>query len=110
VLDAVDRLERDADPVDTLVVGVPRRLDGSPSEQTPRVERFVAALRAATTRAVVVQDERLTSHEAEERLAVRERDWRKRKARLDAAAAAVILQEFLDTARPDTISSDQCAD
>jgi putative pre-16S rRNA nuclease len=111
VLDAVDRLEHDADPVDTLVVGVPRRLDGSPNEQTPKVEQFVAALRAATTRTVVIQDERLTSHEADERLALRERDWRKRKARLDAAAAAVILQEFLDTARPDSMPpADSCAD
>jgi putative Holliday junction resolvase len=59
---------------------------------------------------VVVQDERLTSHEADERLAVGERDWKKRKARLDAAAAAVILQEFLDTARPDPMPTDQCAD
>ena len=37
---------------------------------------------------VALQDERLTSVEAEQRLAVRERDWRRRKARLDAAAAA----------------------
>jgi RNase H-fold protein (predicted Holliday junction resolvase) len=44
----------------------------------------------------MLQDERLTSVEAEERLAVRERDWRKRKVRLDAAAAAVILQDYLD--------------
>jgi putative Holliday junction resolvase len=63
VLDAVEKLERDADPVDTLVVGVPRRLDGSPNEQTPKAEQFVAALRAATTRTVVAQDERLTSRE-----------------------------------------------
>ena len=28
---------------------------------------------------------------------MRERDWRKRKARLDAAAAAIILQDYLDT-------------
>ena len=45
-----------------------------------------------------MQDERLTSVEAEARLAVRERDWRKRKHRLDAAAAAVILQDYLDAA------------
>ena len=45
---------------------------------------------------VHLQDERLTSHEAESRLAVRERDWRRRKAKLDAAAAAVILQDYLD--------------
>jgi putative Holliday junction resolvase len=112
VLEAVDRFERDAEPVDTLVVGVPHRLDGSPNEHTSRVERFIMALRAATPRRVVVQDERLTSHEADERLALGERDWKKRKARLDAAAAAVILQEFLDTQpRPaPEPSSEPCAD
>ena len=46
---------------------------------------------------VKFQDERLTSVEAEQRLMVRERDWRKRKPRLDAAAAAVILQDHLDS-------------
>jgi putative Holliday junction resolvase len=45
---------------------------------------------------VITQDERLTSVEAESRLAEREKDWRRRKAKLDAAAAAVILQEYLD--------------
>jgi RNase H-fold protein (predicted Holliday junction resolvase) len=44
----------------------------------------------------VFQDERLTSREAESRLAVREKDWRVRKAQLDAAAAAIILQDYLD--------------
>ena len=42
------------------------------------------------------QDERLTSHEADRLLAVHERDWRRRKEKLDAAAAAVILQDYLD--------------
>ena len=45
---------------------------------------------------VVGEDERLTSREAESRLALREKDWRARKKRLDAAAAAVILQDYLD--------------
>jgi len=31
-------------------------------------------------------------------LAVREKDWRKRKAKLDAASAAIILQDYLDGA------------
>jgi RNase H-fold protein (predicted Holliday junction resolvase) len=43
-----------------------------------------------------VQDERLSSHEAEQLLSRREKDWRKRKPLLDAAAAAVILQDYLD--------------
>ena len=64
--------------------------------QTPRVKKMVALLSAQLTIPVVTQDERLSSHEAEERLALREKDWRKRKAKLDAAAAAVILQDYLD--------------
>jgi putative Holliday junction resolvase len=100
VLEVLARLDREGDPADTLVVGLPRRLDGSPNGQTPLVERFVARLRTATPVTVVMQDERLSSHEAESRLAERERDWRKRKARLDAAAAAVILQDYLDAERP----------
>jgi putative Holliday junction resolvase len=82
-----------------VVVGWPRRLDGSPTGQTARVEAFARALEARIGLPVVLQDERLSSHEAEGRLAARERDWRKRKAKLDAAAAAVILQDYLD-ARP----------
>jgi putative Holliday junction resolvase len=99
-VDAVLRVISDqtasGDAIDAIVVGLPRRLDGSPNDQTAAVERFVARLKAATTLSVHLQDERLTSHEAESRLAIRERDWRKRKERLDAAAAAVILQDYLD--------------
>jgi hypothetical protein len=39
----------------------------------------------------------LSSREAESRLALREKSWRARKARIDAAAAAIILQDYLDT-------------
>jgi putative holliday junction resolvase len=100
VIEALLRLERDDDPIDTIVVGWPRRLDGSANEQTPLAEALARAIEAgAGGRRVVLQDERLTSHEAEMRLAERQRDWRERKKKLDAAAAAVILQEFLDTRR-----------
>jgi putative Holliday junction resolvase len=60
------------------------------------VSRFIAALRRRTRIRVVGAEERLSSREAESRLAATERDWRKRKQRLDAAAAAVILQDYLD--------------
>ncbi len=69
----------------------------------------MARLRTRTTLPVFVQDERLTSVEADERLRVSERDWRTRKARLDAAAAAVILQDFLDQARPDPVAAQEPA-
>jgi putative Holliday junction resolvase len=80
-----------------VVVGWPRRLDGSPTHLTSAVEALARALEARVPLPVVLQDERLSSHEAESRLARREPDWRKRKARLDAAAAAVVLQDYLDS-------------
>jgi putative Holliday junction resolvase len=92
----LDRLASEEDGLASLVVGMPRRLDGTPSDMTPRVERFVAALRVRTALPVALQDERLSSREAESRLALREKDWRVRKKQLDAAAAAIILQDFLD--------------
>ena len=101
--DAVDRavaelarLAAEEDGLASLVVGLPRRLDGSPSDMTPRVQAFAAALGVRMALPVILQDERLTSREAESRLALREKDWRARKKRLDAAAAAIILQDYLD--------------
>ena len=64
----------------------------------PLVTAFVEALRARIPQPVALQDERLSSVEAESRLALRDRDWRSRKKKLDAAAAAVILQDYLDEA------------
>ena len=103
--DAVARVARriadlasEDDGVSTIIVGLPVRLDGARSEQSARVGTFIEALRQQTRIPIVVADERLTSREAESRLAVRERDWRKRKQKLDAAAAAIILQDYLDRA------------
>jgi putative Holliday junction resolvase len=95
----VARLAAEDDGVSAVVVGLPRRLDGSANAMTPRAERFARDLAARTRLPVSLQDERLSSHEAESRLGLREKDWRVRKKRLDAAAAAVILQDYLD-ARP----------
>jgi putative Holliday junction resolvase len=92
----VARLSAEDDGLASLVIGLPRRLDGSPNDMTPRVEAFAAALRARTKLPVILQDERLTSREAESRLALGEKDWRIRKKQLDAAAAAIILQDYLD--------------
>jgi putative holliday junction resolvase len=83
--------------VSVIVIGHPRRLDGRPNQQTPVVEEIAAALRRLVDVPVVLQDERLTSREAESLLARTERDWRKRKVHLDAMAAAVILQDYLDS-------------
>jgi putative pre-16S rRNA nuclease len=101
--EAVDRVAAEIanllaedDGLVTVVVGLPVRLDGSANEQTPRVAAFIEALKLRTSIPVLTADERLTSREAESLLAERTRDWRERKARLDAAAAAVILQDYLE--------------
>jgi putative holliday junction resolvase len=106
--DEVLRLAAEEDGVATIVVGLPRRLDGTPNDMTPRVELFARELGSLTRLPVVLQDERLTSREAESRLAVREKDWRARKQQLDAASAAIILQDYLDTrpGRPVKVSHD----
>ena len=96
MVDEITTLIADDDGLEAVVVGWPRRLDGSPTDQTPIVEAFKRALEAKLSVPVVLQDERLSSREAESRLARRETDWRKRKEKLDAAAAAVILQDYLD--------------
>ena len=92
----ITTLANEDDGLEAVVVGWPRRLNGSPTGQTPIVEAFANALKSQVGVPVILQDERLSSHEAESRLATRESDWRKRKAKLDAAAAAVILQDYLD--------------
>ena len=95
----IDRLAAESDGLAAIVIGLPRRLNGEPNEQTARVQRFAALLAVETTLPITFQDERLTSHEADELLAGRERDWRRRKQQVDAMAAALILQDFLDHQR-----------
>jgi len=93
----IARLADEDDGLDALVIGMPRRLDGSANDMTPRVEAFAQTLGLRVSLPIVFQDERLTSVEAESRLAMRDRNWRSRKDRIDAAAAAIILQDYLDS-------------
>jgi len=99
VAQEIGRLAREEDGVAAIIVGLPRRLDGTATDMTQRVEQFARLIGAKTSLPVTLQDERLSSREAESRLAIRDKDWRSRKARLDAAAAAVILQDYLDGRR-----------
>ena len=84
------------DGLGAVVMGLPRRLSGEEHEQTRAVRTLAEQLARLTSVPLHLQDERLSSHEADALLARREKDWRKRKAALDAAAAAVILQDYLD--------------
>ena len=96
VLAELDDPLEDRSSVGAIVVGLPRRLDGTDTDMTGPAREIASALHALTGVEVHLQDERLTSREAESRLAEREPDWRRRKRVLDAAAAAIILQDYLD--------------
>ncbi len=100
VVEAITAIASEDDGLSEIVVGWPTRLNGEASEQTVAVGKFIDALRLRTTLPITTEGEQLSSREAESRLAVGEKDWRKRKMKLDAAAAAVILQDFLDRRAP----------
>ena len=96
----VTDLSREDDGLDGVVMGLPRSLGGEATEQTAIVGRLAEAIRARIGIPLVLQDERLSSREAESLLARRMKNWRDRKQLLDAASAAVILQDFLDHRAP----------
>lgn len=101
---ALAALVREHD-VGEVVVGLPLRLDGSLGSQAEKVVAFVERLRRGLRLPVVTRDERLTSVEADERLAEAGVKGRDRKARIDQAAAALILQEHLDERKAATVAA-----
>jgi putative Holliday junction resolvase len=85
--------ERD---VDTLVVGLPLNMDGSEGPRALATRRFMARLAARFPQlAVVAQDERLSSVEAEELLRDAGHRGRHRRERRDSFSALVILRDWL---------------
>ncbi len=81
--------------VELIVCGIPLNMDGSAGPQAQKVEQFILQVEQATGIAVARVDERLTSHEAQARLAGHFTRRQKRQ-RIDAVAAAGILQEYLN--------------
>jgi putative holliday junction resolvase len=82
-----------------LVVGLPRHKDGAESATAGLARAFGESLRDRTGLPLVFWDEHLTSAEAERLLAQRGVKAKDRKARLDSAAAAVILEDLLASRR-----------
>ncbi len=80
-----------------ILVGMPISMDGRLGEQARLVEAFVAQLRKATPIAIDTFDERLTTVEAERRMREAGLSAQKRRANIDAMAATVLLQGYLDS-------------
>jgi putative pre-16S rRNA nuclease len=79
--------------IGTVVVGLPRGLDGQSTAQTRSVERFAKELRSHTQLPLYWQDEAVTSRQAEEELKRRKKPYA--KGDIDALAAIYILEDFL---------------
>lgn len=96
-----ERLVRIIDEHDPefIVIGLPTGLSGREGPQAVAVRRFAEKIRVATGRVTKFHDERLTSFMAEQALAGSGRKHKQRKEHIDAVAAALILQSFLDATR-----------
>lgn len=82
-----------------IVVGLPRNMDGSVGFQAKKVQTFVAKLQPALNLPIDYIDERLTTIQAEWNMQAMGIPARKQRERIDQAAAAVILQQWLDQRR-----------
>ena len=81
----------------TLVVGLPLRLDGTEGDAAHEVQRVTVNLARSIDLPVYLQDERLTSFEAMENLKAEGFKPEEIPALIDGEAAAMILRDFLDT-------------
>lgn len=93
-LEAIARLAEEYE-VETIVVGYPRRLNGTAGEEAKKAEAFAAQIEAHLGLPVILWDERLSTVRAARALA--EGGKRKRRLGIDAVAAVVILQDYLDS-------------
>ncbi|MDB5179386.1 MAG: putative Holliday junction resolvase [Candidatus Saccharibacteria bacterium] len=78
----------------TIIVGYPRNQQGETTAQTSYVERFAEGLKEIAEE-IVFQDESLTSVMAENRLIAMKKPYV--KADIDAQAAAIILEDYMET-------------
>lgn len=86
--------------VDSLVVGIPRMLDGTMGIQGEKVMKFIEEeLKAAIPLPVTLWDERLSTISAERVLLEADLSRKKRRSLRDKVSATLILQNYLDSIR-----------
>ena len=92
--DAIQEIKKIAEEnhVEKIVVGLPKNMDGSIGYQGKDCIDFSQKIIGFD---IILEDERLTSEEAEERLRERKIDFRKNKGLVDIESACVILEQYL---------------
>ncbi len=86
--------------IEKIIVGLPKTLRNEEGPQAQRVRRYADELQATLNLPIDFWDERFSSVDAQERLAASSPRTR-RKGEIDSAAAAIILQEYLDAMNND---------
>ena len=95
-----------ANQAEGFVVGMPLSLNGEAGTQAKKVRSFLRALRRETDLPVETVDERYSTAEAERLLRGAGRQPSRHRGEVDAAAAAVILQEYMDRLRAENAPGD----
>ncbi|MDP7534733.1 MAG: Holliday junction resolvase RuvX, partial [SAR202 cluster bacterium] len=97
-IDEIDRIARENE-VEAIIVGLPRSLSGQLGSQAKLVKTFVTELSARVDLPVTMVDERYTTVQAERMLRESGRQPSRDRGLVDASAAAVMLQAYLDARR-----------
>ena len=82
--------------IQTVVVGLPRNMDGSYGPSAEKVGEFIAQIQPHLSAQIVALDERLTTAQASRDLSRMGLDQRELRKKVDSSSAALILQQFLD--------------
>lgn len=92
---------------DEIVIGLPLNMDDSEGAASKAVREFALQLAQFTTKPIHLHDERLTTFEADSRMAQSGRTHAEKKALRDSLAAAAILEDFLRArAQPDLLTGE----
>ena len=83
--------------VELLLLGMPRNMDGSYGDASIKVKELEAILKKSTTIPIKTFDERLTSVQANRALTQGRVKKKKKRKNVDAMAAAILLQSYLDS-------------
>jgi putative Holliday junction resolvase len=83
--------------VDSLLVGMPRNMDGTYGPAAEKVREFIAKLKETISLPIKTWDERLTSAQANRFLIQADVRRDERKQKVDKMAAAILLQSYLDS-------------
>ena len=86
--------------IETIVVGLPRNMDGTYGPAVERVRSFIAQIQSEISAKIVTQDERLTTSQASRDLAGMGLSQKELRKKVDSSSATLILQQFLDRNQP----------